>query len=143
CRANHALGAALVSRRQPRPPRSALFPYTTLFRSRIDAGLEWLLGVVGLHVDLPLDRAAAPTHPQGDAALWQVRFPRIVLGVLVGAALAVAGALMQGVFGNPLAEPAIIGVSPGAAVGASLAIVLGLDVIGGWAVPLAAFAAAL
>ncbi|HLV04951.1 MAG TPA: iron ABC transporter permease [Actinomycetaceae bacterium] len=110
---------------------------------RIDAGLEWLLGVVGLHVDLPLDRAAAPTHPQGDAALWQVRFPRIVLGVLVGAALAVAGALMQGVFGNPLAEPAIIGVSPGAAVGASLAIVLGLDVIGGWAVPLAAFAAAL
>ena len=111
---------------------------------RADAALEWLLGAVGLHVDLPLDRPLpGPAHPQGDAALWQVRFPRIALGVLVGAALAVAGALMQGVFGNPLAEPAIIGVSPGAAVGASLAIVTGLDVLGAWTVPLAAFVAAL
>ncbi len=110
---------------------------------RVDTGLEWLLGAVGLHVDLPLDRITGPTHPQGDAALWQVRFPRIALAVLVGAALAVAGALMQGVFGNPLAEPAIIGVSPGAAVGASLAIVAGLDVLGSWTVPVAAFVAAL
>ena len=110
---------------------------------RLDAALEWLAGLVGLQVDLPLDRAAAPAHPQGDAALWQVRFPRIALGVLVGAALATAGALMQGVFGNPLAEPAIIGVSPGAAVGASLAIVTGLDVLGTWTLPVAAFLAAL
>lgn len=110
---------------------------------RLDTGLEGLLGAVGLTIDLPLDRVNAPAHPQGDAALWQVRFPRIVLAVLVGAALAAAGALMQGVFGNPLAEPAIIGVSPGAAVGASLAIVTGLDVLSTWVVPLAAFAAAL
>nr|WP_226924861.1 iron ABC transporter permease [Georgenia satyanarayanai] len=110
---------------------------------RLDGALEWVLGGIGLHVDLPLDSVTAPRHPQGDAALWQVRFPRIALAVVVGAALAVAGALMQGVFGNPLAEPAIIGVSPGAAVGASLAIVTGLDVLGTWTVPLAAFLAAL
>ncbi|PYG00983.1 iron complex transport system permease protein [Georgenia satyanarayanai] len=110
---------------------------------RLDGALEWLLGGIGLHVDLPLDSVTGPRHPQGDAALWQVRFPRIALAVAVGAALAVAGALMQGVFGNPLAEPAIIGVSPGAAVGASLAIVTGLDVLGTWTVPLAAFLAAL
>ncbi|WP_454083827.1 FecCD family ABC transporter permease [Georgenia sp. Marseille-Q6866] len=110
---------------------------------RLDGALEWLLGGIGLHVDLPLDSVTGPRHPQGDAALWQVRFPRIALAVVVGAALAVAGALMQGVFGNPLAEPAIIGVSPGAAVGASLAIVTGLDVLGTWTVPLAAFVAAL
>ena len=108
---------------------------------RLDTALESLLGLIGIRVDLPLDAVAGPSHPQGDAALWQVRFPRIVLGVLVGAALATAGALMQGVFGNPLAEPAIIGVSPGAAVGASLAIVFGLG--GSWAVPIAAFLAAL
>src|SRR5699024_7856594 len=59
------------------------------------------------------------------------------------AALATAGALMQGVFGNALAEPAIIGVSPGAAVGASLAIVTGLDVLGTRTLPVAAFLAAL
>ena len=111
--------------------------------NRLDGALEWLLGGIGLHVDLPLDAVSGPRHPQGDAALWQVRFPRIALAVVVGAALAVAGALMQGVFGNPLAEPAIIGVSPGAAVGASLAIVTGLDVLGTWTVPLAAFVAAL
>lgn len=110
---------------------------------RLDGALEWLLGGVGLHVDLPLDSVTGPRHPQGDAALWQVRFPRIALAVVVGAALAVAGALMQGVFGNPLAEPAIIGVSPGAAVGASLAIVTGIDVLGTWTVPVAAFLAAL
>ena len=50
---------------------------------------------------------------------------------------------MQGVFGNPLAEPGIIGVSAGAAVGAALAIVTGVTVLGGWTVPAAAFAGGL
>lgn len=54
--------------------------------------------------------------------LAEVRSPRLVLTVLVGAALAVAGALMQGIFGNPLAEPGSVGVSAGAAVGASFSI---------------------
>lgn len=58
-------------------------------------------------------------------ALWQVRFPRVAISLVVGAALAVAGAIMQAIFGNPLAEPGVVGVSAGAAFGASLAIVFG------------------
>lgn len=55
------------------------------------------------------------------------RLPRIILGALVGAALAVAGAAMQGVFRNPMASPYVLGISSGAAFGASLAIVAGIS----------------
>ncbi|MEV7420785.1 iron ABC transporter permease [Streptomyces sp. NPDC089919] len=84
----------------------------------------------------PLDRVA-------ESVLWNVRFPRIVLALLVGAALGCAGALMQGVFGNPLAEPGVIGVSSGAAVGAVGCISLGLTFLGPWTVTACAFAAGL
>ncbi|AYY15342.1 iron ABC transporter permease [Actinobacteria bacterium YIM 96077] len=110
---------------------------------RVDTGLEWLLARAGLAVDIPLDIGRLPAHPQGENTLWLVRFPRVVLAIIVGAALAVAGALMQGVFGNPLAEPAIVGVSPGAAVGASLVFVTGASFLGEWTVPAAAFGTAL
>jgi iron complex transport system permease protein len=90
-----------------------------------------------------LDIGPMPSAPQGENALWVVRFPRVVLAVVVGAALGCAGALMQGVFGNPLAEPGIIGVSSGAAVGAATAIVTGLSTLGGWTVAGAAFAGGL
>ncbi|MFE5398134.1 FecCD family ABC transporter permease [Streptomyces sp. NPDC056568] len=83
-----------------------------------------------------LDRVA-------ESVLWNVRFPRIVLALLVGASLGCAGALMQGVFGNPLAEPGVIGVSSGAAVGAVAAIAFGLDFLGNWTVSVFAFAAGL
>jgi len=89
---------------------------------------------------LGLDLGPLPSHPQGEAALWQVRFPRVLLGVVVGAALGCAGAVMQGVFGNPLAEPAVIGVSSGAAVGAFTVIALGLTGFGTWTTAVAAFA---
>ena len=75
-----------------------------------------------------------------------IRLPRVVLGALVGAALAVSGAVMQGLFRNPLADPGIVGVSAGAGLGAALFIVLGgailapvAGVLGVYAVPLAAF----
>ncbi len=74
------------------------------------------------------------TGPNGDAldavahnVFWQVRLPRVVLAMLVGSSLAVAGVIMQGVFRNPLAEPATVGVSAGAAVGAVIAIIVGLN----------------
>ncbi|GLH96950.1 FecCD family ABC transporter permease [Phytohabitans aurantiacus] len=86
-----------------------------------------------------LDIGPMPSAPQGENALWVVRFPRVVLAIVVGAALGCAGALMQGVFGNPLAEPGIIGVSSGAAVGAATAIVTGVSTLGGWTVAGAAF----
>ncbi|MEU8801536.1 iron ABC transporter permease [Spirillospora sp. NPDC048819] len=90
-----------------------------------------------------LDVGPLPTAAQGDNALWIVRFPRVVLAVLVGAALGASGAVMQGVFGNPLAEPAVIGVSWGAAVGAATVIVFGLTVLGNWTIVAAAFVCGL
>jgi iron complex transport system permease protein len=90
-----------------------------------------------------LDLGPVPSHPNGDAALWNIRFPRVVLAVLVGAALAAAGALMQGVFGNPLAEPAVVGVSSGAALAASTTIVFGITVLGPWTLAVAAFVGGL
>ena len=90
-----------------------------------------------------IDLGPLPSHPQGDNALWAVRFPRVALAVLVGACLAVAGALLQGVFGNPLAEPAVVGVSSGAAVGACTVIVLGVSVFGNLTIAVAAFTGGL
>lgn len=57
--------------------------------------------------------------------LWEIRIPRVVLGSIVGATLAIAGATYQGVFRNPLADPYLLGVSSGAGLGATLAIVVG------------------
>nr|WP_250853612.1 iron ABC transporter permease [Streptomyces rhizosphaericus] len=75
----------------------------------------------------------------GESVLWNVRLPRVVLALLVGASLGCAGALTQGVFGNPLAEPGVVGISSGAAVGAVGSIALGLDVFGNWTVTACAF----
>lgn len=85
----------------------------------------------------------APDDPTTEAALWVIRFPRIVMAMAVGAALAVAGAVMQAVFGNPLAEPGVVGVSSGAALGAALAIVTGMLALGEWTIALLAFAGGL
>src|SRR5690625_240921 len=90
-----------------------------------------------------IDIGAMPSHPQGESTLWIVRFPRVILALLVGAALATAGGLMQGVFGNPLAEPSIIGVSAGSAVGAATVIVVGGALVSGWSIAGAAFLAGL
>jgi iron complex transport system permease protein len=75
-----------------------------------------------------------------------IRMPRVAMGALIGAALAVSGAVMQGLFRNPLADPGLIGVSAGAALGAVAMIVLGATVLapvaafaGIYALPLAAF----
>lgn len=73
----------------------------------------------------------------------ELRLPRLLLAMLVGAILAQCGAVMQGLFRNPLADPGIIGVSSGAAVGAILAITLLPDSISSWAIPIAAFTAGL
>ncbi|WSR45520.1 iron ABC transporter permease [Kitasatospora purpeofusca] len=78
-----------------------------------------------------------------ESVLWNVRLPRVVLALLVGGSLGCAGAVMQGVFGNPLAEPAVIGVSSGGAVGAVGCIVLGLDALGTWTVTASAFVTGL
>ena len=73
----------------------------------------------------------------------QIRLPRVLVAALVGAALATAGALMQTVFQNPLADPGIIGVSTGAATAAVLVIVTGVSFLGTWTLPAGAFVGAL
>jgi iron complex transport system permease protein len=60
-----------------------------------------------------------------EMVFWQLRLPRVLLALAVGSTLAVAGAMMQGLFRNPLADPGLVGVSSGAALGAVLMIVLG------------------
>ena len=89
------------------------------------------------HLGITLD---VTVTPQQDAVLWNIRLPRIVLAALVGGALALAGAVLQGVFRNPLADPSLIGVSSGAAVGAVAAIVVGFTLFGLASLPVAAFA---
>lgn len=77
--------------------------------------------VVGLHPDIPATV---------DTVIFQVRGPRVLAALVVGAALAVAGAAYQGMFRNPLVSPDILGVSAGAALGAVLGIFLSLNLIG-------------
>jgi len=75
-----------------------------------------------------------------EVILFQLRLPRVVLAVVVGLALAIAGTLFQGLFRNPLADPAIVGVSSGAALGAIAVIIAGGgSLLGGLGVSLAAF----
>lgn len=100
--------------------------------------LSFLDALPGISLDSGL-------NTQQEAILYRIRLPRMVLGMLVGASLGMAGAAFQGVFRNPLADPYLLGVSAGAGFGAVLALGFGLDL--GWgpfgAVPAAAFLGAL
>jgi len=92
---------------------------------------------------ISIDTGSLPSHANGESALWNIRFPRIALSLLVGAALSASGLLMQAVFGNPLAEPGVIGVSSGAALGAASTIVFGWTFFGEWTIAVLAFCCGL
>ena len=77
-----------------------------------------------------------------DTIIWQVRLPRVLVAVFVGAALATSGAVLQGLFRNPLASSDTLGVSSGASLGGVLAIYLGLTTTTIWALPILAFVGA-
>ena len=117
----------------------------TMLLSLASGASDASAGAVILHWLLP---------PASDAALsardaiiiYDIRMPRVVLGALIGAALAVSGAVMQGLFRNPLADPGLVGVSAGAGLGAVSMIVLGgtalapvSALLGIYALPAAAF----
>jgi iron complex transport system permease protein len=108
---------------------------------RLDPGAV----LVELAGRLPLiDTTSGLSEPEV-AILWQLRLPRVVLGGLVGAMLALAGVAYQGVFRNPLADPYLLGAAAGAGLGATLAIAYGPDTAA-WPVdllPVAAFAGAV
>lgn len=105
--------------------------------------LAILADQIGIHLPWPYDEAQA-------GVLLAVRLPRVCLGILIGAGLAASGGAMQGLFRNPLADPGLIGVSSGAALGAVSMLVLG-GTFGGmvmkslemYLVPVAAFMGSL
>jgi iron complex transport system permease protein len=84
-------------------------------------------------------------QPVEESIIFQIRMPRVLGGALVGAALSTAGALFQGLFRNPMADPYVIGTAAGAAFGATLAMLLPLSMafLGFGLVPLAAFLGAI
>jgi iron complex transport system permease protein len=107
--------------------------------------LSWSAVLLEAADRLPLVDVSSGLAEREIAILWQVRFPRVVLGGLVGGALALAGASYQGGFRNPLADPYLLGVAAGAGLGATLAVAY-LPGREGWPVdplPLAAFLGAL
>ncbi|HFJ0013301.1 vitamin B12 ABC transporter permease BtuC [Shigella boydii] len=81
--------------------------------------------------------------PRGELFVWQIRLPRTLAVLLVGAALAISGAVMKALFENPLAEPGLLGVSNGAGVGLIAAVLLGQGQLPNWALGLCAIAGAL
>jgi iron complex transport system permease protein len=111
------------------------------------AAIALLLAIViGLAVgsgDASLARAvSSPLSPDGEI-VFGLRLPRVVLGAIAGAGLAAVGVAFQGVLRNPLAEPYVLGVSGGAALGATVAILLGLGSVAFWGaslVPIVALA---
>ena len=105
-----------------------------------DASPGEVLRVILRHLGL---RIGAPPEQIVDDVVWEIRTPRVMLAIVVGGALGCAGAAMQGSFANPLAEPGVIGVSSGAALGAVLAIVAGFTLFDTWSVAAAAFVAGL
>lgn len=111
----------------------------TLFGTA-ELSLGKALAIIGSAIGLPIDR---------NWELWEqtvildVRLPRALVGFFVGAGLACCGAAMQALFRNPLAEPGVIGVSSGAAVGGVCAIFLGWASLSPWLLPLLAFVGAL
>ena len=99
-------------------------------------------GSYGLSI---VDFILGKTSDIQNTVLTEIRLPRVILSGLAGASLGISGAALQGLFRNPLADPGLIGVSAGAALGATLMIVLGGDIfsqysLGVFFIPLAAIA---
>lgn len=103
----------------------------------VPIGPAQVVAVILRHLGITLD---VPVTAQEEAVLWSIRLPRVALVLLVGAGLGTAGAVLQGVFRNPLADPSLVGVSSGAALGAIVAIMAGVAPFGSATLPVAAFA---
>ncbi|MEL7532989.1 MAG: iron chelate uptake ABC transporter family permease subunit, partial [Bacteroidota bacterium] len=99
-------------------------PISTICSSSIGAAnisSAEIISVIANRLSLPL---GIEFSPQTEAIIWNIRLPRVLMSLVAGAALALCGAAMQGLFRNPLADPSILGVSSSAALTTSFAIVL-------------------
>lgn len=96
---------------------------------------------------LPADRLLAALFGGADAGdrlvVWQIRLPRAIAAYIVGAALGISGAALQGLLRNPLAEPGVLGVSASASLMATFSLYYGIATITPWALPIAAIIGAL
>ena len=106
-------------------------------------GLSLTLGAATLSVGEMLQGLFGSNDGLLKAIVWELRLPRMLLGVVVGATLGFAGAALQAMFKNPLAEPGVIGVSSAAALGAVIVLYFGLAGFTDYGLPLAAMAMAL
>lgn len=109
---------------------------------QIEVPIKNILSIIAYQLGLPCAGTEDFTREQL-AVIWFIRMPRMLVGVLVGSALGISGAVMQGIFSNPLADPGIIGISAGAATGAVLSIALGVATEGMFTMPAFAFCGSL
>lgn len=134
-------------------PRGAALPYLTLLAALAVALVVSTLLAAGVGpVGVPAGEVArillhhltggGDTAATSDLIIWRIRFPRVLLGAVVGAGLALAGAVVQGVVRNPVADPYLLGLSHGASVGAVLVLTTGATALGVLTLPAAAFAGA-
>jgi iron complex transport system permease protein len=91
-------------------------------KGAVEISVAQCLAILGRRIGVNLPFAFTL---QQEATLLDIRLPRVILGALVGAALGISGAAMQGMFRNPLADPSLIGISSGAALAATLMIIVG------------------
>ena len=108
----------------------------TITLDETDSGEAELKIVGGKSVNLEVKEKNGELHIHesswlADVCVWNLRLPRILLGILAGIGLGLAGAVMQGILRNPLASPYTLGISSGAGFGASLAILAGAGFVGG------------
>ncbi len=114
-----------------------LLMFIGLFQGPVDIPLHATLKMIGQWLGWPVELNGVPAWMY--SILVDVRMPRILVGAMAGACLAICGTVMQGMFRNPLASPSILGVSSGASLGAVLALYLGFASISIWALPLFSF----
>jgi iron complex transport system permease protein len=121
--------------------------FLAIDKGAVEISLAQCASIIAQHIGLHLPYSF---DPQQEATLLYIRLPRVVLGLIVGAALGVTGAAMQGLFRNPLADPSLIGISSGAALAATIVIVVGDAVVFSaphtlklFALPIAAFGGGL
>ena len=144
-----ALGESAAQPKWRPPSPSSITPIT--LRNKSALGLMVMAALLAVVSVFSLGTGAAPVgplqvltalahqlglalpwtvEPHHEAIVISIRIPRILLGIVVGGGLALSGAVMQGLFRNPLADPGLIGVSSGASVAAVAVIVLGTSVLG-------------
>ena len=106
---------------------ASVFVAVSLGAVTIDIGDTY--GVIFSKLGLPI--ASHSIAKPLEAIIWNMRVPRVLLGLIVGAGLSMSGSVMQSTVNNPIAEPYILGISAGATFGATLAIILGLKAVVG------------